>query len=83
VTSLPAGAEGSLELGYRYHNVSQSVVEAAEIGRRRHRATEALATANKAARAAIPTLAAHGCSVRDTALLLDMSPGRVSQVTAA
>lgn len=83
VEDLPEGAEPGLDLEYCYHGVAQAIVDADEIGRRRRHAAKELAEANQAAQEAIPVLTAAGCSVRDTAQLLGVSPGRVSQLSAA
>jgi len=79
---LAAGAESSLDLDYSYHGVPQFVIDAAEIGRRRRQAEREMAEANLAARQAAATLKSAGYSVRDAAQLLEVSPGRISQMAA-
>jgi len=80
--NLPVGAEGSLDLEYVYRDVPQFVIDAAEIGRRRRQAERDIAEANLAARQAAATLKSAGYSVRDAAQLLEVSPGRISQMAA-
>lgn len=80
---LPEGAEGGLELDVRYEVDDEEVRQAAALGDMR-RALEEQERAN--AEAVPPLLArlfAAGYSVRDAAVLLGMSPGRVSQVSGA
>jgi predicted RNase H-like HicB family nuclease len=80
---LPDDAMPELMLDYDYHTGDPQLdITALEVRRLRQQASELAATATARTSQAATQLAERGLSVRDIAALLEISPQRVSQLTA-
>jgi predicted RNase H-like HicB family nuclease len=80
---LPDEAMPELILDYDYHTGDPELdITALEVRRLRQQAGELAATATARTGQAAAKLVAGGLSVRDAAMLLGVSPQRVSQLTA-
>jgi len=71
------------KLSFVYQVDDQAVQEAAAVGRERRETRERESLLATATSAAVARLTQHGYSVRDAATLLDLTPGRVSQLMHA
>jgi len=71
------------ELSFTYQVSDEVVQEAVAVGRERRETRELEETLMAHTAAAVARLAREGYSVRDAATLLDLTPGRVSQLLNA
>lgn len=82
VEDLEDGAEPGLDVSYEYSNVSPLFVQAVAIGEERRELEARQADLLERMGVIAPKLVAAGESMRDIAAALQMSPGRVSQITS-
>ena len=82
VEDLPEGAEEGLDVTWDYTRLDASAVEAAQLAEQRaavQRQGEQIAAQT---REFVAVFVSKGWSSRDIAALLNLSPGRVSQIVA-
>jgi hypothetical protein len=80
VENLEDGAEAALHVRYEYRNMPDDFIEATRVGDRRAELGAEQALVAERTEVVARRLVAAGVSMRDIAVVLRMSPGRVSQI---